>query len=56
MFATVNIKGLDEAEQAAKEILEHVAAIRKLTGYGSLMRGIEITVDLKPEKEADSGN
>ena len=53
MLADVHITGLAKAEDAAKEILEHISAIRKLLSDCNYS-GIRISVDL--QNEADSGN
>ena len=48
------INGLDEVEKAAKEILEHVEAIRKIQ-MGGAWHGISVEANLVNE-EAASGN
>lgn len=53
MLAKVKIKGLDKAETAAKEILEHVEAIRKIQ-QGAAWSGL--TVEIELNTEAASGN
>lgn len=54
MNAQITIKGLDEAEKAAKEVLEHIEAIRQLQ-RGSAWNGISVQLELTEEKAA-SGN
>ena len=54
MLVKVKVSGLSEAEKAAREILDHVDAIRKLqmsAGY----RGVDLEVEIE-ERRAVSGN
>ena len=53
MLAKVKIKGLDKAEAAANEILEHIDAIKKLQQDAS-WPGISVEIELSAE--AASGN
>lgn len=53
MFANIKIKGLDKAEADAKEILEHVEAIKKLQQAASWPG---LAVEIKLSTEAASGN
>ena len=53
MLANVKIKGLDKAEATAKEILEHIDAIKKLQQFAS-WPGISVEIELNTETA--SGN
>ena len=55
VLAFVNVSGLDKAEDAAKQILEHIQAI-KLLMADLTPGGIRVNIDFKSEMEADSGN
>lgn len=54
MLVKIKVSGLSEAEKTAREILDHIDAIRKLqmsAGY----RGVDLEVEIEKEKAA-SGN
>ena len=53
MLATIVISGVSEAETAAKEILEHVEAIKRIQSEAGF-RGLKIQVEINAE--AASGN
>lgn len=53
MFANIKIKGLDKAEAEAREILEHVEAIKKLQ-QGASWSGLAVEIELSTETA--SGN
>lgn len=55
MLAKIIIKNLDEAEAAAKKILEHVEAIRELQRSMS-WTSVAVQVELNSKNEAVSGN
>ncbi len=48
MIVEMNISGVSEAEKAAKEILEHIEAIKELQKTAAY-KGIRITIDMKDE-------
>ncbi len=54
MFAKLNIEGLDGAEKAAKEVLEHVEAIRQAL-RGVNWAHIIVTTDLDSASDGDEG-
>ncbi len=55
IFATIKISGVGEAEQAAKEILAHIDAIRDIQAR-SRMHGISVELDLDESEETASCN
>ena len=46
MIIEMNIRGVSDAEKTAKEILEHVEAIKELQKTAAY-KGIRITIDMK---------
>ena len=54
MYVDVTISGLDKAERAAKEILEHVEAIKRIQ-KDAAWGGLRVTMQVA-EKETASGN
>ena len=53
MIARIKIEGLSEVEEAAKEMLEHIEAIKALSGKTSR---ILATVAFGDDEETASGN
>ena len=53
MLVNMTITGLDEQERAAREVLEHIKAIREIT-MSAYWAKIQVSTDLKDETA--SGN